>query len=187
MPRTNIALLITLLLFTLPSSQAQTQRPPLITGPVDNNAHLALPGSKHIMAQPRFDVGAVDPSLTMSRVLLVLSPPQGAEAELQALLDRQQDRRSPDYHHWLTPEEFGARFGPSPQDVLAIKGWLEQQGIAVTGIAKSGRWMELSATSGQIERAFQTQMRQYQVAGETHIANATEISIPTALAPVVRG
>ena len=47
--------------------------------------------------------------------------------------------------------------------------------------------MELSGTSVQIERAFHTQMRQYQIGGETHIANATEISVPAAVAPVVRG
>jgi Pro-kumamolisin, activation domain/Bacterial Ig-like domain (group 3) len=168
-------------------SEGQTSRKPVITGPVDSGTTVVLAGSKHQLVQPRFDVGAVDPGLKMTRVILALSTTQEAQAGLQTLLDHQQDRTSPDYHHWLTPEEFGQKFGPAPQDILTIQGWLEQQGLQVTAVAKSGLWMEFSGTSAQIERAFQTQMRQYQVSGEMHIANASELSIPAALAPVVQG
>ncbi|HEY3771184.1 MAG TPA: Ig-like domain repeat protein [Candidatus Angelobacter sp.] len=168
-------------------SEGQTIRKPVITGPIDSGATVVLPGTRHALAQPRFDVGAVDAGLKMTRVMLILSPTKEAAGQIQTLLDHQQDRTSADYHHWLTPEEFGQQFGPAPQDIQAVKGWLAQQGLQVTAVAKSGLWMELSGTSGQIERAFQTQMRQYQVNGELHIANATDLSIPAALAPVVQG
>lgn len=159
----------------------------MITGPINNSNSVTLAGSKHRLVQPRFDVGAVEPGLKMTRVIVALTPPKEVEDQLQTFLNHQQDRTSPDYHHWLTPEEFGQKFGPAPQDIQAVKAWLEQQGLQVTAIAKSGLWMELSGTSAQMERTFQTQMRQYQIAGETHIANASELSIPAALTPVVRG
>jgi subtilase family serine protease len=159
----------------------------MITGPVDSGATVVLAGSRHQLAQPRFDVGAVDPGLKMTRVVLALAPAKEMQDQLQVLLNHQQDRTSPDFHHWLTPEEFGQKFGPAPEDILAIKAWLEQQGLQVTAVAKSGLWIEFSGTSGQVERAFQTQMRQYKVAGEMHIANASNLSIPAALAPVVQG
>ncbi len=168
-------------------SHGQTSRKPLIAGPVDSSNSVTLAGSKHQLVQPRFDVGAVDAQVQFSRILLALTPSAEAQADLQTYMDHQQDRTSPDYHHWLTPEEFGAKFGPAPQDILTVKSWLEQQGLQVTSTAKSGLWMEVSGTSGQVERAFQTQMRQYRIAGETHIANASELSIPAALIPVVRG
>ena len=168
-------------------SQGQTSRQPLITGPINNSDSVTLAGSKHQLVQPRFDVGAVEPSLKMTRVIVALAPSKEAEDQLQTFLNHQQDRTSPDYHHWLTPEQFGQQFGPSPLDIQTVKGWLEQQGLQVTAVAKSGLWMELSGTSAQMEGAFQTQMRQYQVGGETHIANASELSIPAALTPVVRG
>ena len=182
----SMSLFLTLI-FNYPSCAAQTSHSPVISGPIDDANVVVLRGTRHPLAQPQFDAGAVDPNLKMTRVLLVLTSSKEAEADLQAFLDRQQDRTSPDYHHWLTPEEFGERFGPSPQDLATIRAWFGHQGIEVTAIAKSGRWMELSGSSAQMERAFQTQMRQYQIAGETHIANASEISIPVALAPVVRG
>jgi len=190
MPKARIAALVAaacFLLSTFSFAQAQTPRKPMITTPVDSRVSVVVPGSKHALAQPRFDAGAVDPGLRMNRVILALSPSTEAKADLQAFLDRQQDKSSADYHHWLTPEEFGTKYGPAPEDIQAIKSWLQNQGIQVTNVAKSGLWMELSGTSGQMEAAFKTQMRQYKVNGETHIANASELSIPAALAPAVSG
>jgi hypothetical protein len=181
------AFLLALSLCVFLPSEGQTSRKPMITGPVDNGATVVLAGSRHQLAQPRFDVGAVEPGLKMTRVVLALAPAKDMQDQLQVLLNHQQDRTSADFHHWLTPEEFGQKFGPAPEDILAIKGWLEQQGLQVTAVAKSGLWLEFTGTSGQVERAFQTQMRQYKVAGEMHIANASDLSIPAALAPVVQG
>ena len=180
-------LLLALSLCVFLPSEGQTSRKPMITVPVDSGATVVLAGSRHQLAQPRFDVGAVDPGLKMTRVVLALAPAKEMQDQVQVLLNHQQDRTSADFHHWLTPEEFGQKFGPAPEDILAIKAWLEQQGLQVTAVAKSGLWMEFTGTSGRVERAFQTQMRQYKVAGEMHIANASDLSIPAALAPVVQG
>jgi hypothetical protein len=188
MSKVCVAFLALCLCMALPAAaNGQTTRKPVITGPVDSGVTVVLQGSRHPLAQPRFNVGAVDPGLKMTRVMLVLAPAKETQSQLQTLLDHQQDRTSPDYHRWLTPEQFGQQFGPAPQDLLTVQGWLAQQGLQVTAVAKSGLWIEVSGTSGQIERAFQTQMRQYQVGGEMHIANATNLSIPAALAPVVSG
>src|ERR1700727_889994 len=169
------AFLLALSLCAFLPSEGQTPRKPMITGPVDSGATVVLTGSRHQLAQPGSDVGAVDPGLKMTRVVLALAPAKDMQDQLQVLLNHQQDRTSPDFHHWLTPEQFGQQFGPAPEDIQAIQGWLEQQGLKVTAVAKSGLWMEFSGTSGQVERAFQTQMRQYKVAGEMHIANASEL------------
>ncbi len=114
-----------------------------------------------------------------------MSPEQGHD--LTTFLDSEQTPGSPDYHNWLTPDQFGQRFGAAPQDIQVVTLWLQQQGFTVGSFARSGRWIEFSGTSAQLEAAFQTQMRHYLVNGEAHVANASNISIPTALAPVVRG
>src|SRR5262245_61946447 len=147
MLKASLASVAVLLSFVVhsPVSSAQTSRPSLITGPIDANDLVILPASRHALAQPGFEAGAVDSNLKLTRVLLGLAPSQEQEERLRVLLDHQQDRSSPDYHHWLTPEEFGQRFGPAPQDLMAVRAWLERQGIEVTSVAKSGRWMELSA------------------------------------------
>ncbi|HWG48136.1 MAG TPA: protease pro-enzyme activation domain-containing protein, partial [Candidatus Acidoferrales bacterium] len=146
-----------------------------------------MEGSKHPLAQPRFDVGPVDPTTRFNRMLLVLAPSPQQEQDLQTLLDSQQDKSSPNYHHWLTPQEFGQKFGPAPQDLATVKSWLVQQGFSVDAVAQSGRWIQFSGTAGQAERAFGTIMRQYQIGDARHIANATQLSLPAGIAPVVSG
>lgn len=163
------------------------QQEPMLSRPIDDSVRFTVAGSKHPLAQPQFDIGSVDPGTRFDRMLLVLSPSPQQEIELQKFLDSQQDRSSPNYHHWLTPEEFGLKFGPAPQDIATVKNWLEQKGFVVGAVARSGRWLEFSGTAGQTERAFGTLLRQYDVAATRHIANATDISVPAAIAPVVRG
>jgi len=155
--------------------------------PIDNSARATIPNSTHPLARIEFDKGSVDANQPMERLILVLGISAGQEADLRTLLDSQQTRASSNYHRWLTPESFGARFGPDPGTLAQIKDWLENEGFKVNTIARSGRWIEFSGTAGQVEHSFQTEMRRYQVSGNVHIANATDISVPAALARVVRG
>jgi len=160
---------------------------PRITSVIDGTSRVTIPHSTHPLALPAFDVGALDGGTPMQRMILMLDGSPDQDYQLSVLLDSQQTQGSPDYHRWLTPDEFGQQFGPSPQDIQLVLGWLQQQGFSVDRVAQSGRWIEFSGTSAQVETAFQTQMRHYQVRGEAHVANSTDISIPAALAPVVRG
>ena len=155
--------------------------------PIDNSARETIPNTTHPLARIEFDKGSVDANQPMERLILVLGISAGQEADLRTLLDSQQTRASSNYHRWLTPESFGARFGPDPGTLAQIKDWLENEGFKVNTIARSGRWIEFSGTAGQVEHSFQTEMRRYQVSGNVHIANATDISVPAALARVVRG
>ena len=56
----------------------------------------------------------------MQRMLLVLKRSPEQESALRQLLDDQQDKSSPSYHKWLTPEEYGKQFGPSDADMQTI-------------------------------------------------------------------
>jgi subtilase family serine protease len=120
-------------------------------------------------------------------MILVLGVSADQEHQARALLDSQQTQGSPDYHRWLIPEQFGQRFGPAPQDVQRVTGWLMQQGFRVNSVAKSARWIEFSGSAAQVQAAFRTEIHNYLVEGQLHTANASEVSIPAALAPVVRG
>ena len=175
---------------TIASGTSQVESGPLrsrVLGPVNNAVRVAVAGSTYSKVRHAIDVGPVSRAMPMRRMLLVLSAGEEQERELGQLLNSQHDKASPNYHRWLTPEEFGRRFGPSQDDILKVSDWLTQQGFVVHQAAGSGRWIEFSGTSGQVEHAFQTQMRNYQVEGSLGIANATEISLPAALAPVVKG
>jgi hypothetical protein len=120
-------------------------------------------------------------------MILVMGASADQEHQARTFIDSQQTKGSPDYHHWLTPEQFGQKFGPAPEDIQQVTGWLRQQGFHINAVAKSGRWIEFSGNAAQVTTAFQTEMHHYLVDGRLHVANSTNVSIPAALSPVVRG
>jgi subtilase family serine protease len=71
------------------------------------------------------------------------------EAALRKLLDEQQPKASPNYHMWLTPEQFGEQFGPGAADIQALTGWLTSQGFSVDRVAAGRTVIEFSGTGNQ--------------------------------------
>ncbi len=161
-------------------------RQPLITRAIDEMALTRLRGNTHPLARPAFDLGTAPASLPMERMLLVLRRSPEQEFALRKLLDDQQDKKSPNYHKWLTPEQYGAQFGPTDADMQTITSWLQSHGFQV-GTTKGRSVLEFSGSASQVAEAFHTSIHKYMVNGEQHWANATDPSIPTALLPAVQG
>jgi uncharacterized protein (TIGR03437 family) len=183
-PRLVVPRLVVLLsAFCLLAAGAQLNR---ITRPIDNQQRLALRGHVHPKARPENDQGRVSPGLQLPFVTLEMAQSDTQQAELDQLLAEQQTAGSPNYHHWLTPEEYGQRFGVSDSDVNQMKQWLESQGLSVAAVARGKNWIAVNGTAAQMEAAFQIEIHQYLVNGETHYANASEPSVPAALSGVVR-
>ena len=159
---------------------------PLITQPVDNSQLTVLKGNTHLLARPVYDMGKAPADLPMKRMLLVLKRSPEQEYALRKLLDDQQDKASPNYHKWLTPEQYGTQFGPTDSDMQTITAWLQSQGFQV-GSTKGRTVLEFSGNAGQVQEAFHTTIHKYIVKGEEHWANASDPSIPTALTPAVAG
>src|SRR6266853_2155440 len=175
------------LLFAANALAQQAPRQPLINQPVTESQLTTLRGNTHPMARPQFDIGAAAPDLPMQRMLLVLKSSPQQDAALQKLLDDQQDKASPNYHKWLTPDEFGVQFGATDQDVQLVTGWLQTHGFQINRISNGRTMIEFSGVEAQVEQAFHTQIHQYLVNGENHWANASDPQIPAALAPAVAG
>lgn len=102
------------------------QVPPRIVSRINENVRQTLRGNTHVLARPEFDRGQAAPDLPMARMLLILTRSSQQEAALQDLLQKQQQNGSPEYHHWLTPDEFGQRFGPAEYDLQAVTAWWNQ-------------------------------------------------------------
>jgi subtilase family serine protease len=156
-----------------------------ILQPIDDSQRAAVRGSAHPLAKPEFDAGRADGNMKISGASLTfaLSPVQ--HAALQALLSEQQDRSSPNYHKWLSPEQYASRFGISQADLAKVTSWLQSEGFEVISVSRSRTMISFSGTAAQIENAFRTEIHNYLVNGETHFANATELSVPAAFAGTV--
>ncbi len=163
---------------------AQTDR---IVPRIDSSHFVVLARSVHPKARPEFDQGAVEPSLQLSYVTLQIPPSARQQQDLDQLLAQQQDPTSPNYHKWLTPEQYAARFGLSQNDIKKVSTWLESQGLTVVRTARGRNGVIFSGSAAQIQAAFRTEIHNFNVNGEKHIANATPAQIPAAFSGVITG
>jgi Pro-kumamolisin, activation domain/Bacterial Ig-like domain (group 3) len=182
--------LLVLCLFTclafLPISVAQTPASRIVA-PVDEANLVTLSGNTHPLARAAYDQGALSESTALNRMQLVLARSPEQEAALKQLLDQQQDRGSSSFHQWLTPQSFGATFGPSDRDLATVTAWLAAQGFTGVHVSAGRTVIEFSGTAGSVQTAFHTAMHRYVVNGQQYFANASDPRIPAALAPVVAG
>jgi subtilase family serine protease len=158
-----------------------------ITQPLDEAKLTILHGNTHPLARAQFDRGAAPFNLPMQRMQLLLKRSPEREAALETLMAQQQDKSSPNYHKWLTPDQFGSEFGPSDQDIQTVSFWLQSHGFQVDNVSKGRTLIEFSGTADQVQQAFHTAIHSFVVNGVHHWANVNDPAIPTALTPVVAG
>ena len=173
-------------LFLTTTSRAQTPQERILTAVSDSDIRQ-LRGNVHPLAQAQFDGGKVDDSTLLPRMTMFFAPSPRQQAALSQLLSEQQDRSSPNYHRWITPGEFGIRFGLSENDLNKVTSWLESRGFTVLEMPASHNAVSFSGSAAQVEAAFHTSIHRYVRNGEEHHANASEPFVPAALAGVVSG
>ena len=158
-----------------------------VTKPVDDAKRTMLSGHIPGALRHAVDLGRLDPSTPSEHMVMVLKSSDEQLHELHRVLDEQQDKNSENYHQWITPEQFGNYFGVHDDDIAKISGWLESHGLRVEDVSKSKRVLHFTGTTGQLENAFRTEIHIYKVGQEQHISNNSEITVPTALSPVIAG
>jgi hypothetical protein len=161
--------------------------PRRITQALDEKNLIALPGNVQPLARPEFDQGPVADVQPLRRMLLLLQRSPEQEKALKNLLDEQQDLSSPNYHVWLSPEQFGKQFGPADADIQALTKWLTAQGFTGIKVGPGRTVIEFSGNVANVRDTFHTQIHRYLAGGEQHMANASVPQIPAALAPAIAG
>ena len=159
----------------------------LITQNIDEAKLVTLRGNVRPEATAVNDRGAVPEDFAMEHMLLQLQRPAELEKELQEFVDDLHDPQSPNFHKWLTAQQFGERFGVAQQDVDSITRWLETFGFKVNYIYPSFTLIDFSGNASQVRAAFHTEIHYLDVQGARHVANVSEPQIPAALAPAVLG
>jgi subtilase family serine protease len=137
------------------------------------------------MARSQFDQGRTDTTKQLGGVSLTFRLTAAQQADLNQLLRDQQDRSSPNYHKWLTPDQYAARFGMTQNDLAKVTAWAQSQGLTVDAISRNRNEISVSGTVGQIEYALKTELHNYSINGEHHFANATDVALPSAFASQV--
>jgi len=167
--------------------QARMAGPAPAGAPGAAEARVVLHGNVHPAVRDLMPESRCDPAMPMEHMVLALKLRPEARARLEQLLADQQNPGSPRWHRWLTPEQFAASFGPSAGELAQVTSWLGGQGFTVERVARGGTSIHFSGKVETVEQAFRTSMMNYQVNGRTRYANATDPSIPAALAELVDG
>lgn len=192
LPRALFAVVSALVLAAAPLhsliATAQEPAPELkqrLAGGISNASRSALAGSQPERVRSAQDLGAVDGATPLQSMTLVFNRSAQQQADLDALLAAQQDPSSPQYHQWLTPAAFGARFGMADADLAKAQAWLQSQGFTVDAVSPSRNSITFSGSAAAVASAFGAPLHRYSVGGAAHMAPSADLTVPSALAGVV--
>jgi len=117
------------------------------------------------------------------RLVLAVQPPHMDEEEqfLQELLTKS----SPNFHQFLSPDEWNTRFAPSVEDEQMVVDWAQSQGLTVTNRFANRLLVDVEAPAGVIEKAFGVTINNYQVGTEVDFANDRDPVLPASLGGIL--
>ena len=168
--KTQVALLLLSALCLLTGAYGQVTLPHHVPKKVQNGS--ALP------------IGHYNPE-QMLRLVLAVQAPYMAEEEqfIQELVTK----GSPNFHQFLTPEDWNARFAPAAEDEQKVADWAQSQGLTVTKRYANRLIVDVEAPAGMIEKAFGVTINNYQVGDEVDFSNDRDPAIPDCLSGIVHG
>ena len=99
------------------------------------------------------------------------------KAALDSMVRDIYDKNSPNYHHFLTREQYRSQFAPSAQDAGTVRSYLASNRLSVTSIEKHNHYVTATGKIGDIQKAFNVQINRFNMNGEVHRVNMSEASV----------
>lgn len=162
-------------------SWGQIQPAARVNAEINDNDTYKLSGNTKPMLGRALDMGEVSAGFALPRVTMHLAMTVQQHEDLEQLLRQQQTRGAAQFHKFLTPEQYGARFGANLQDMAKIRAWLEWEGFTDIEFGRSRTFITFSGTTTQAQTAFHTAIHRYELNGERHYANASDPLLPQAI------
>jgi subtilase family serine protease len=100
---------------------------------------------------------------------------------------------SPQFHHYLSPDAYAARFGATRSEAGKVESWLRAEGFTAVGADSQRAYVRATAAASVIGQAFDVRLKMYQPtqavnAGRYALwSNDRPVSLPASLAGVVAG
>jgi subtilase family serine protease len=165
-----------------------TGRPTRMIREAVNDARLVtLDGNTRPESNAQNDRGIVSDDFPLNHMLLQLKRSPEREAAVKQYADDLHDPHSPNFHKWLTADQFAEHYGVAQDDVDIVTAWLKSHGFSVDGVQANGLMIDFSGTAGQVRSAYHTEIHNLEVSGARHFANMSDPQIPAALEPAVAG
>ncbi len=146
-------------------------------------SRVSVAGSMPSWALTAHATGNASESTTLS-VDVVLPLRGGNAAELLAAAVSNPTSKS--YGKYQTAAQFNAQFAPTSASVAKVKSYLTGQGLAVDEVAQGNRWITVSGTVKQLDKAFGVTLKNYAYQG-SQIAPSSNATLPSDIASLVSG
>lgn len=93
---------------------------------------------------------------------LTLTLPVHNQAGIDSLLAQINDPSSPNYHHYLTPQQYNDQFGPTAAEYQSLLDYAKQNGMVVRGTRSNRSVVDVDVTATNAENLFHVQFHTYQ-------------------------
>jgi subtilase family serine protease len=101
------------------------------------------------------------PTNPANHLQLVFGLPLRNDAALTTLLHDLYNPASPQYRHFLTPQQFAAQFGPTEADYQAVITFAHSHGLIVTGVHTNRVIIDIDGSVSDVEKALHVTMHDY--------------------------
>jgi subtilase family serine protease len=93
---------------------------------------------------------------------------------------------SPNYHRWLTKEQYRANFAPTAGDMAKLREFLTSRNLKISDVEANNHFVSATGSVSDVQSAFHVQINRFQVKNEIHRANMSEPVLDAAIAPLVK-
>src|SRR5262249_17945460 len=146
----------------------------LAASQASSSDRTTLHGSAPSWANSHNQAGNADPASSVG-FRVYLGWKNGAEAAAKAV----SDPHSSSYGHYLTPQQFRHDYAPSQAQVGSVQSWLRGQGFTIDYTPQNNHYVAAEGTASQVNSAFGTTLKLYNVRGKTLRSPNGDVSIPS--------
>jgi hypothetical protein len=159
----------------------------LIVDPVVDTDRVCVPNSRDLLAMLGQDLGIAPWSIRVEGAIMLLKRSDDHEAVLLSMRREMPNRSSKPGSDWFTAEDFTNCFGLNETDIEKTISWMRLQGLESLTVSPNRTSIKFSGDLLAVEAAFSTEFHRYRFEGRNYFASAYELSVPSALAPVISG
>ena len=99
------------------------------------------------------------------------------KAALDSLVQQMYDKNSPNYHHWLTMEQYKTQFAPTAKEAAVVRDFLASHNMKVSMIDQNNHFVVAQGRVGDAQATFNVQINRVMANGAVHRVSASEASV----------
>ncbi len=101
------------------------------------------------------------------------------------LVRQMYDKSSPNFHHFLTLDQYHANFAPTTREAALVREYLTSHNLTISAADKNNHYISAQGRIADVQEAFKVQINRFKINGEIHRANLAEPTITGSASSVV--